>query len=103
MTANGWVRVWHGTARAAELAASLMFACVFLVFVYRIAMRYAGGDAVAWADEVSVVLFVWIIFWANAFVVKDRRQITFDLLYRHLGERGRRIAAVLRLAIIAGI
>ena len=72
-----------------------MFACVFLVFVYKIAMRYAGGDAVAWADEVSVVLFVWIIFWANAFVVTDRRQITFDLVYRLLSPSARRARAAL--------
>jgi TRAP-type C4-dicarboxylate transport system permease small subunit len=71
-----------------------MFACVFLVFVYKIAMRYAGGDAVAWADEVSVVLFVWIIFWANAFVVKDRRQITFDLVYRLLSPSARRASRI---------
>jgi TRAP-type C4-dicarboxylate transport system permease small subunit len=103
MTADGWVRVWHGTARAAELAASLMFACVFLVFVYKIAMRYAGGDAVAWADEVSVVLFVWIIFWANAFVVTDRRQITFDLVYRLLSPSARRASRIAQLIVVGGL
>ena len=80
-----------------------MFAAVFLIFIYKIVMRYLEHDAVAWADEVCVVLFVWIIFWANAFVVEDRRQITFDLLYRHLGPHGQRLAAMLRLAILAGI
>src|SRR4029077_1839058 len=103
MTADGWVRVWHGTARAAELAASLMFACVFLMFVYKIAMRYAGGDAVAWADEVSVVLFVWIIFWANAFVVTDRPQITFDLVYRLLSPSARRASRIARLIVVGGL
>ena len=49
-----------------------MFAAVFLIFNYKIVMRYLGHDAVAWADEVSVMLFIWIIFWANAFVVRDR-------------------------------
>jgi TRAP-type C4-dicarboxylate transport system permease small subunit len=96
-----WWLVWP--ARLAEVIACAMFAAVFLIFIYKIVMRYLEHDAVAWADEVCVVLFVWIIFWANAFVVEDRRQITFDLLYRHLGPHGQRLAAMLRLAILAGI
>ena len=99
-TVPAWLR-WP--ARLADGIACIMFAAVFVIFVYKIGMRYIAHDAVAWADEISVVLFVWIVFWANAFVVEDRRQITFDLLYRHLGPQGQRVASVLRLAIILAI
>ena len=68
----------------ARAVATALFVCVFLVFCYKIVMRYAVGDAVAWADEISVVLFVWIVFLTNGFVLEDRRQITFDLIYRNL-------------------
>src|SRR5882672_6208434 len=94
---------WQFAVRGARLVASLMFACVFVAFIYKIVMRYAAGDAVAWADEISVVLFVWIIFWANAFVVEDRRQIRFDLVVRLLSPGGRRAAAIARLTIIGGL
>jgi TRAP-type C4-dicarboxylate transport system permease small subunit len=97
---GGWL---YWPARFADGVACALFAAVFLIFVYKIVMRYVAHDAVAWADEISVVLFIWIIFWANAFVVEDKRQITFDLLYRHLGPHGQRIASILRLMIIAGI
>jgi TRAP-type C4-dicarboxylate transport system permease small subunit len=97
------VRRLSWPARVADGLACAMFAAVFLIFIYKIIMRYVAHDAVAWADEISVVLFIWIIFWANAFVVEDRRQITFDLVYRHLGPHGQRAAAMLRLAIIGGI
>lgn len=89
--------------RFANAVACVLFAAVFVIFIYKIAMRYLAHDAVAWGDEIAVVLFIWIIFWANAFVVEDKRQITFDLLYRHLAPRSQRIAAMLRLAIMAGI
>jgi TRAP-type C4-dicarboxylate transport system permease small subunit len=94
---------WQLASRGATMAAALMFACVFVIFIYKIVMRYAAGDAVAWADEISVVLFVWIIFWANAFVVEDRRQITFDLVVRLLPPPWRRAAAIVRLLIIGGL
>lgn len=103
MTAHGWARAWQLTALAAELAVSLMFACVFLVFIYKVVMRYVAGDAVAWADEVSVVLFIWIIFWANAVVVADRRQITFDLVYRLLSPSAQRRARIARLVLVGGL
>jgi TRAP-type C4-dicarboxylate transport system permease small subunit len=89
--------------KAAELVACAMFACVFVVFLLKIVMRYAAGDALAWADEVSTVLFVWIIFWTNAFIVPDRHQIAFDLLYRHLPPAGRRVTAALRLLLVGGL
>ena len=94
---------WQLAVRGATLVAALMFGCVFAAFIYKIVMRYAAGDAVAWADEISVVLFVWIIFWANAFAVEDRRQITFDLAVRLLSPPWRRAAAIARLLIIGGL
>jgi TRAP-type C4-dicarboxylate transport system permease small subunit len=80
-----------------------MFIAVFVAFLYKIVMRYAAGDAVAWADEASVVLFIWIVFLANGLVVDDRRQISFDLLYRHLPERGQRVMAVTRIVLVGCI
>ena len=89
--------------RAAEALCAAGFAGVFVVFVYKIAMRYLAHDAVAWADEVSVVLFVWIVFIANGLVVEDRRQIAFDLLYRHAGPAAQRWIGLFRALLMGGI
>src|SRR5580693_611237 len=96
-------RAGRGIARAAEALCVAAFAGVFLVFVWKIVMRYAAGDAVAWADEVTVVLFVWIVFIANGFVVEERRQIRFDLLYNHVGPAAQRVLALLRTVLVGGI
>jgi TRAP-type C4-dicarboxylate transport system permease small subunit len=93
----------RGITRLADAFCQAAFAGVFVVFLYKIAMRYLAGDAVAWADEVSVVLFVWIIFVANAALLDDRAQIRFDLIERHAGPGGRRIMAVARLLLIGSI
>lgn len=92
-----------GLRRFAALVPALLFALVFLIFNYKIVTRYLEHDEAAWADEVSVILFIWIIFWANAFVVRDREQITFDLVYRPLGERWKRWVALARALFIGGI
>lgn|SRR5262245_12111208 len=96
-------RVGAGIVRFGEALTNLMFIAVFAAFLYKIAMRYVAGDAVAWADETSVILFIWIVFLANGLVVEERRQISFDLLYRHLPEGGRRWMAAARLLLVGAI
>jgi TRAP-type C4-dicarboxylate transport system permease small subunit len=89
--------------RCADWTASLMFAAVFVIFNYKIITRYFEHDEAVWADEVLVILFIWIIFWANAFLVRDKDQITFDLVYRLLPPRAQRVAALARAVLIGGI
>jgi TRAP-type C4-dicarboxylate transport system permease small subunit len=87
----------------ADWAACAMFAAVFLIFNYKIFTRYFEHDEAVWADEVLVILFVWIIFWANAFLVRDKQQISFDLVYRLLPDETKRYVAIARAALIGGI
>jgi TRAP-type C4-dicarboxylate transport system permease small subunit len=87
----------------ADWIACAMFAAVFLIFNYKIFTRYFEHDEAVWADEVLVILFVWIIFWANAFLVPDKQQITFDLVYRMLPPTAKRFTALARYLLIGGI
>lgn len=95
--------VGAGLRRAAEAVSSAMFVAVFLIFNYKIASRYLWRDEPAWSDEVAVILFIWIVFWASALVMRDREQIVFDLAYRPLPARWKRVAAMGRHALIGGI
>lgn len=87
----------------ADWGASAMFAAVFLIFNYKIFTRYFEHDEAVWADEVLVILFIWIIFWAQAFVVRDRDQISFDIVVRSLPAQGKRFAALARYILIGGV
>ncbi|MFI5015873.1 MAG: TRAP transporter small permease [Hyphomicrobiales bacterium] len=89
--------------RFAEWVARAMFALVFLIFNYKIATRYIGREEAVWADEVSVILFIWIIFWANALLLRDKQQITFDLCYRPLPDGAKRVFSLARHLLIGGI
>jgi TRAP-type C4-dicarboxylate transport system permease small subunit len=89
--------------KLADWAACAMFAAVFLIFNYKIFTRYFEHDEAAWADEVLVILFVWIIFWTNAFLLRDKEQISFDLVYRLLPDETKRYVAIARVALIGGV
>lgn len=97
------IRVLGSAKAAADLLCNAGFVVIFAAFLYKIFMRYVEGDAVAWADEVTVILFIWIVFIANAFLVADRQQIRFDLIDSNLPPAGRRIAAIARTLLLGGI
>jgi TRAP-type C4-dicarboxylate transport system permease small subunit len=87
----------------ADWIACAMFAAVFFIFNYKIFTRYFEHDEAVWADEVLVILFIWIIFWANSFLVRDKEQITFDLVYRLLPATVQRYTALARVVLVGGI
>ena len=90
-------------ASVTERVTVVMFAIVFIAFITKIVMRYGAGDAAAWADELAIVMFIWIVFLANGFVVEDRRQIAFDLIHRNVSARNQRAIEIVRLVLIGGI
>src|ERR1700729_2251229 len=89
--------------RAADWVASAMFAAVFVIFNYKIFTRYFEHDEAVWADEVLVILFVGIVFWAQSFVVREQDQIRFDLVYPLMPAKAQRLTAVARHVLIGGV
>lgn len=89
--------------RCAEAVAGAMLVAVFVIYDFNIVMRYAFDRPPAWAEELTAILFVWIIFWANALLVPDAVQIRFDLIVQMLPAPARRACAVLRNLVVGGL
>lgn len=82
-------------ARFTEGMAALMMTAMFLTFLIQIAVRYVVGSdwfmarlghlvdasAFGWTLEFCLVMWIWIVFWGNAFVVRERDHVSFDILY----------------------
>ncbi len=89
--------------RAASFVAGLLFLAVFALFDWKIGARYFGAGEAAWTDEACVILFIWIVFWGNALVLRDSEQIRFDLLYAPASARVRRVMAAMRHLLVGGL
>jgi C4-dicarboxylate transporter DctQ subunit len=81
--AAAWLR------RRAENVAAAMVAVMFAAFVVQIVFRYFLNFPVGWTSELSVVMWLWLVLWGAAFVVKEREEIRFDLLAEAAGRRTR--------------
>lgn len=81
-------------ARRAENVLAAMLAVMFAAFLLQIAFRYLAGLPIGWTHEVSVILWVWLVLWGAAFVITEREEIRFDIIYGAVGAKTRRIMAV---------
>lgn len=95
-TAGVWLR------RRAEDVAALLFMVMFLAFIIQIVTRYVINFPLGWTFELSMLCWVWGVLWGAAFVVRERDEIRFDVVYGLLGERTRRYLTVITgVALIA--
>jgi len=94
--AGAWLR------RRAENVAAAMVAVMFFAFIIQILFRYFLNFPVGWTSELSVVMWLWLVLWGAAFVVKEREEIRFDLLSELAGRRARLVMGIVAaLALLA--
>ena len=82
-------------SRGAEFIAAAMLAAMFLAFLLQIFSRYVLQTPFGWTLELCLILWVWIVFFGNAFVVTQRDHVTFDIFYLAAPRRLRQILALI--------
>lgn len=93
-------------ARVRALAATvctLLFAAIFLIFLYAIFMRYLVQQPVAWADELNIILLLWVMFIAGALVLRDNEHVAFDIAWNAAPPRGRRAMGIIAALAFGGL
>jgi len=71
-----------------EIASFLMMV-ITVILILQICTRYFLGDPLAWTEEVSRHLFVWLVFFGASGAIRDRTHIAVDLINAHLPARMR--------------
>jgi len=103
--------------RFADAIAALLMLTIFATFILQVAVRYSArlswiAEALpilepnnfGWTLEFCLALWVWLIFFGNAFVVRDQDHVTFDILYLAVRPRVRKWFIVVGgLAIIIAL
>jgi C4-dicarboxylate transporter DctQ subunit len=90
-----WIRV------GAEAIAAAMLAAMFCTFLLQIFSRYVMVQPFGWTLELCLVLWVWLVFFGCAFIVRNRDHVTFDILYLAVPDRPRRIFALISALVVA--
>lgn len=103
--------------RVADAIAGIFMLTIFTTFIFQVVIRYSArlswiADAVpilepsnfGWTLEFCLALWVWLIFFGNAFVVRDQDHVSFDILYLAVRPRIRKWFIIIGgLAIIIAL
>ncbi|MDH4438817.1 MAG: TRAP transporter small permease subunit [Rhizobium sp.] len=94
---GGWLR------RRAENLLALMLLAMFLIFLLQIASRYVFNLSIGWTHEASVGLWIWMVLFGSAFVVREVDEIRFDLFWGAASARGLRVMQIVGSASLVGL
>jgi len=87
-------------ARGPEFIAATMLAAMFVTFLIQIFSRYVMQTPFGWTLELCLILWVWLVFFGNAFIVRERDHVTFDIFYLAAPRRLRQVLALISAAAI---
>lgn len=90
--------VLHFLRRRAEDVAVALMVAMFAAFIIQIGSRYIFNAPTDWTHEVILITWLWTILWGAAFLLDDKDQVKFDVIYSQCREPVRR-----RLALVAAI
>ncbi len=89
--------------KAANTFGGVIFFCLFLTFLVQITARFGFNRPLPWTDELAVILYLWVILWAAAFMVPEREQVVFDLLWNSVGKGTRRVMRIVGNLMVGGL
>jgi len=100
VTIARWLR------RRAENVAVALLSVMFASFIIQIFSRYLLNYPIGWSEEVVITMWLWTVLWGAAFVLSEKEEIRFDIIYSNLSERMRRVFTVITgvvLVVLYGI
>lgn len=84
--------------RRAENVIAAMLAVMFAAFIIQIVFRYLLNFPIGWTQELTVILWIWLVLWGAAFVIRETEEVRFDIVYATAGPQVRRV-----MGLITGI
>ncbi|MDG4718775.1 MULTISPECIES: TRAP transporter small permease [Thalassospira] len=87
--------------KGAEFIAVALFIAMFGTFLLQIFARYVLNSPLGWTVEICIILYIWLVFWTSAFLLREHDHVSFNMLFLAAPVRGRRVMAILGLGCIA--
>ncbi|MBI4921925.1 MAG: TRAP transporter small permease subunit [Devosia nanyangense] len=69
-------------------------ATMFFAFIAQIVFRYFFTFPMGWTSELTIITWLWLVPFGAAFVVTEREEIRFDLIYGAARANLRRVMGI---------
>ena len=100
--------------RLGEFIAAIMMAAMFAAFILQVFIRYTARtewiaktipifdpNLYGWTLEFCLVLWIWLVFWGSALIVRERDHVSFDLIYTSVSPKIRKWMAICSCLVIS--
>ena len=92
-------RLFDRITNATGLIAAWMFFALGLFITYEVVMRYVFIAPTIWVDEVSRIIQIWASCLAISYVLRHRKMIIIDALFKETGTRHRKLSDTFALLV----
>lgn len=89
--------------KVANAIGGLLFLALFITFLVQIVARFVFDQPLPWSDELAVILYLWVILWACAFVVPEKEHVMFDLVWNSVSHGTRRLMRLVGHTLIGSL
>ena len=90
--------------RRADNVAVGLLAAIFLLFILQIVSRYIVRQPLGWTLEANLLAWLWLVFWASAFTLKEKDHVRFTILVDSARPKTRRIYMLITaVSVIAAL
>lgn len=89
--------------KAADFVGGFLYLTLFGVFIVQVIARFFFNQPLPWSDELAVILYIWVILWAAAFMVPEREHVVFDLVHHMMPPKVRHFMSILAHLMIGGL
>ena len=79
----------------AENVLAAMLAAMFVAFIVQIVFRYLANWPIGWTQELTVLLWIWLVLWGAAFVIRETEDVRFDIFYANARSKTRRVMCLI--------
>jgi TRAP-type C4-dicarboxylate transport system permease small subunit len=86
--------------RRAENISVIILITMFGALLVQVAFRYLINMPMGWTDELSLIMWTWLVLWGAAFVVREVDEIRFDLILASVPSVARRGMTIITAAAI---
>lgn len=81
---------------------ALFFLAMFSGFIIQVFYRYVLNHPLAWTEEFTLIMSLWTVFWATAFMVPIRDHVSLDIVYLACPPPVQRVLAIAATAAVIG-
>jgi TRAP-type transport system small permease protein len=84
---SGFARLCNRVTEAGKLFIGTCMAAIVLITLAAVWWRYVLNSPIAWIEQVSNMLFIWIVFVGSAILYREKLHIAVDMFMEMLPRR----------------